>query len=103
MPSVCIFGSVARKNQDSLSDKDALIIFDGSETCKELKRQWSGQGWSVVNYTDKRLTKMADAGSLFVQHLKQEGIILEDANNVLCDLLASYEPKEDYSDQIIES
>lgn len=103
MSSVCIFGSVARKDQDSLSDKDALILFDGSETCKELKRQWSGNGWSVVNYTEKRLTKMADAGSLFVQHLKQEGIILEDANNVLSDLLASYEPKADYSSQITET
>lgn len=103
MSSVCIFGSVARKDHDGLSDKDVMILFDGSDTSKELKKQWSDNGWSVANYTKKRLAKMSDAGSLFIQHLKQEGIILNDTNNVLNDLLISYSPKDNYSEHISES
>lgn len=103
MTSICIFGSVARKDQDSLSDKDVLILFDGSDRCKQLKLQWTNWGWSVASYTPNRLKKMANAGSLFVQHLKQEGFILEDADGVLNGILSSYEPKPDYSTQITES
>ena len=103
MASICIFGSVARKDQDSLSDKDALIMSDGSDASKLLRKQWIGQGWSVASYTENRLTKMADAGSLFVQHLKQEGILYTDPNNFLRDTLAAYTPKADYSDQITET
>lgn len=103
MTSICIFGSVARKDQDGLSDKDVLILFDGSDKCKQLKRQWTDGGWAVASYTPSRLKRMANAGSLFVQHLKQEGLILEDTTGVLNDILSSYEPKPDYSAQITES
>lgn len=103
MTAICIYGSVARKDQDDLSDKDALILFDGSDRCKELKRKWTDEGWSVASYTPKRLKKMANAGSLFVQHLKQEGLILEDTSGILSDILSAYEPKPDYSAEIIES
>lgn len=103
MTSICIFGSVARKDQDALSDKDALILFDGTETCKHLNKDWGSKGWSVANYTSNRLSKMANAGSLFIQHLKQEGIILQDTGDVLGDILASYKPKSDYSDQVNET
>ena len=103
MGSICIYGSVARKDQDDLSDKDVLILFDGSDRCKQLKRKWTDGGWSVASYTPKRLRKMAHTGSLFVQHLKQEGIILEDTNGILNDILSAYEPKADYSADIDES
>lgn len=103
MTSICIYGSIARKDQDSLSDKDALILFDGSAKCQQLIRQWTIRGWSVANYTPNRLKKMANSGSLFIQHLKQEGLILEDPDSVLNDILSSYEPRSDYSAQIAES
>ena len=103
MTAICIYGSVARKDQDDLSDKDALILFDGSDRCRELKRKWTDGGWSVASYTPKRLKKMANAGSLFIQHLKQEGLILEDTTGILNDILSVYEPRPDYSADIIES
>ena len=46
---------------------------------------------------------MANAGSLFIQHLKQDGLILEDTTGILNDILSVYEPKPDYSAEIIES
>ena len=70
MTSICIFGSVARKDQDCLSDKDALILFDQSEDCKGQISRWKANNWSVATYTPSRLKKMADAGSLFVQRYK---------------------------------
>lgn len=103
MTAICIYGSVARKDQDNLSDKDALILFDGSDRCNQMKRKWTDGGWSVASYTPKRLKKMAIAGSLFVQHLKQEGLILEDTAGILNDILSAYEPKPDYTTEIIES
>ncbi len=97
MAAICIYGSVARKDQDDLSDKDVLILFDGSNGYNKMKRKWADGGWSVASYTPKRLKKMANAGSLFVQHLKQEGLILEDTTGILNDILSAYEPKPDYS------
>ncbi len=103
MTSICIYGSVARHNQDVLSDKDALILFDGSDACRTQGNKWKSKGWSVATYTPQRLHKMADAGSLFVQHLKQEGLIVSDSGQVLSDILAGYSPKSDYSADIDQS
>ena len=103
MTSICIYGSVARRDQDDLSDRDVLILFDGSDRCKQVMREWADRGWSVSSYTPKRLKKMANAGSLFVQHLKQEGLVQADTTSVLTDILDAYEPKTDYSTQITEA
>ncbi len=100
MTSICIYGSVARRNQDALSDKDALIIFDNSDECRIQINNWKSRGWSVATYTESRLKKMAGAGSLFVQHLKQEGLIVSDNNHVLENILNGYTPKPDYSDDM---
>ena len=103
MTSICIYGSVARKDQDRLSDKDALILFDGSAECKDQISRWKANNWSVATYTPIRLQKMADAGSLFVQHLKQEGLIVEDSTQVLSQILATYQPCTSYRSEIEKS
>jgi hypothetical protein len=43
---------------------------------------------------------MAHHGSLFLQHLKTESVILKDVNSRLQNLLQSFQPKQDYSRDI---
>jgi len=98
--AVCIFGSVARDQNDCYSDKDILIISDKKLEALEVIEKWAEEGWSVAFYTWERLAKMARIGSLFIQHLKQDGIIKSDPSLKLSKLLSEYEPKKDYGDVI---
>lgn len=95
--SICVFGSSARVSTDSLSDRDVLVV--ASEKCRRdnIVRHWRQQGWSVAVYSPSRLLKMIEAQSLFVQHLRFEGIIVEDANGWLADHLNNARPKQSYS------
>lgn len=101
--SVCIFGSVARASTDSLSDRDVLVICDDSQRTAQLAAEWREMHWSVSAYTSSRFLRMVDAGSLFVQHLKHEGIILADENGWLSGCLQRAKPKSSYLDDAISS
>lgn len=94
--STCVFGSVARSNSDQLSDKDVLIISNCRERRLELSRQWKSQGWSVSSYTPSRFMALVAAGSLFVQHLKYEGLIIADRNSWLRTTLDFAKPRRSY-------
>ena len=76
--SICVFGSVARSSEDNLSDKDVLIVAEELALREFLSSKWRKEGWNVSMYTPRRFEKMAQSGSLFVQHLKHEGSIIED-------------------------
>ena len=95
--SICIFGSSARVSTDCLSDRDLLVV--ASEKCRRdnIVRHWRRQGWSVAVYSPSRFLKMIAAQSLFVQHLRFEGIIVEDAYGWLADHLNNARPKQSYS------
>ena len=95
--SVCVFGSSARGSSDNLSDRDLLVISDDSIHRRQLTELWSRKNWSVASYTPTRFQKLVESGSLFVQHLRQEGQILQDAGNWLREHLAKARPKESYS------
>ena len=94
--AICVFGSHSRGSKDEFSDKDVLICGPSrGESCK-LINDWEANNWSVAFYTWKRLDQMSKAGSLFLQHLKQEGDILHDGSSRLKNALQKYQPKESY-------
>ncbi len=99
--SVCIFGSAARKTLDTLSDKDVLIVAGNTRRRQLLAKKWAGDGWSVAVYTPNRIIAMVRKGSLFVQHLKREGIIITDNQGWLSSILHLAEPKRSYEDDFL--
>ena len=99
--SVCIFGSAARETSDALSDKDVLIVTGDPYRRHQLTRKWVGDGWSVAAYSPSRIRAMTRKGSLFVQHLKREGIIITDNRGWLASLLNSAKPKQSYENDFL--
>jgi len=98
--SVCIFGSIARGAVDALSDKDVLIVSNDSERIRCLCKDWEARGYSVSSYTPSRLFHLKKVGSLFLQHLKTEGLIIQDKENWLERFLYSCQAKNSYDHEI---
>jgi predicted nucleotidyltransferase len=82
--ALMLFGSRARGDHLATSDVDVLQVV------KEGPRSYSSDGFSVVAYTVEQLRSMAQSHSLFLLHLKIEGIILSDPEGVLGGILDSY-------------
>lgn len=101
--SICIFGSYARCSRDQYSDQDILVVCDDRYRLKQLREFWISSGWSVSAYSSNRFSKMAQSGSLFVQHLKLEGNIVEDKGGWLRHKLDHASPKKSYSFDAYES
>ena len=91
-----IFGSTARGDSDTFSDRDMLIVSNDETDLRLLKSKYNSAGWSCTAYSWSRLQGAANQGSLFVQHLKQESKILSDPSNRLAHLLDQYSPKGSY-------
>ncbi len=94
--SLAIFGSAARGDVDSFSDRDLLIVSDDKDILAAFKSRYSARGWSCTAYSWERLQRAADRGSLFVQHLKQEAQILLDSENRLAQLFANFATNASY-------
>ncbi|MFZ2854003.1 MAG: nucleotidyltransferase domain-containing protein [Rhodocyclaceae bacterium] len=94
--SAAIFGSVARGDNDTLSDRDLLVIsqWHAPEQSVELLRQC---GYSPAAYTWRSLESLSRHKSLFLLHLKLEGKIVKDENARLEAFLSSVEASRDYS------
>ena len=90
------FGSAARSSSDQMSDRDVLVVSGDSQRRQQLFDHWRKAGWSVANYSPSRLLKMIGAGSLFIQHLKLEGILLRDQGGWLERALRSAESNQSY-------
>lgn len=101
--SVCVFGSVARKRCDELSDRDLLVVAPTAAEAESESNQWRASGWSVSPFAQHQITSMSERGSLFIQHLKLEGIILKDTDLFLHSVLKSFEPKLDYRKEMQDS
>ena len=100
MSSQVIYGSFARQDNDLFSDKDIGIFCDElSEVNNELTIL-TNEGWSCAVYTYERFQNMADLGLLFVQHIKQDGIVIFDENNKLKAILNKFTPKHTYNAEI---
>ena len=94
--SVYVFGSAARRTTDSLSDRDVLVVAAKKSQRDAISERWRERGWSVAAYSPRRLLKMIRARSLFIQHLRMEGIAIEDRNGWLGYHLRNAKPKRSY-------
>lgn len=101
--SICIFGSTARNSTDQHSDRDVLVAAGNKSRRDELVECWTRRGWSVASYTPSRLQRMIAVGSLFVQHLKLEGRIVEDKFGWLRDTLKDATPRKSYANDAMSS
>ncbi|MEN5395626.1 hypothetical protein [Stenotrophomonas sp. TWI377] len=78
MKAIAEFGSTSRNESDEHSDRDLLIIMDGSWSRAKIARQFSSIGYSCSTLSPSQISFMAKKGSLFVQHLKHEARIIWD-------------------------
>jgi hypothetical protein len=97
------FGSAARRDGDLLSDLDYLIVGDDTDHLRARKAWLNARGFSVADYTWKRLESQSDARTLFMLHLKLEARISVDTAGRLSSLLQAVEPKSNYAQDFRES
>lgn len=76
--AVWLYGSHARGVADSHSDLDILVAADDLTNISEIEGYvpFAMDGASVSRYTWNEITRMAEYGSLFLQHLKLEAVPL---------------------------
>jgi hypothetical protein len=98
-----LFGSAARGDADSLSDRDVLIVDDDLKTLAARSAELTSQGASVASYTFAKLWALAARGALFVQHLKLEAQITRDVGDRLTKLLAEFTPRTNYTTEIADN
>jgi hypothetical protein len=103
MASICIFGSTARNRFDSLSDRDILVVAPSEVELTETSSDWVSAGWSVAGFTNEQIVGIAARGSMFLQHIKQEGQIVRDDERFLATVVDTFRPKENYEDELFDS
>ena len=76
--AIWLYGSHARGTADSQSDLDVLVVLDELASIDEIESSavYAQNNASLSVYTWKEVTRMAEYGSLFLQHLKLEGVPL---------------------------
>lgn len=84
---VMLYGSMARGDATPHSDIDVLAL---GPVQKSVLRD----NLSLTVYEPKKLRRMAEAGSLFVLHLRLEGFLLRDSNGVLRSILDAWQPPD---------
>jgi hypothetical protein len=92
-----LFGSAARRDSDTFSDLDYLIVGETSAQLGPRKRWLTAQGFSVSDYTWRRLERCFNDRTLFALHLTLEARIVFDRANRLRDLFQSFRPKSRYT------
>ena len=88
--ALMMYGSQARGSADAGSDVDVLAVVNQDAGMYSVGRV------SITSYTPSHLHMMAQSSSLFVLHLKREGIVLNDAHGVLARALSAYERIQDF-------
>jgi hypothetical protein len=99
MTSICIFGSHARRTSDPFSDLDALIIGQTADQINGLSAQWKARGWNVSRFGENEFKNLVRGRSLFVQHIKQEGCIIQADFEFMKSALRNYSPKPSYASE----
>lgn len=98
-----IFGSTARGDTDTLSDRDILIADDDTRLLNRRGSDLRERGWSVAPYTFAKLEALSSRGALFIQHLRKEGKLIVDTHGRLGTLLRHYKPLNDYSHDLADN
>jgi hypothetical protein len=92
-----IFGSSARGDADVYSDIDVLLVDDDGTRLKTRKAWLAANGFSVSDYSWRRLFNLFEKRALFATHLKLESKVLHDARGRYRDLLSSSQTATDYT------
>jgi hypothetical protein len=77
--SVWLYGSYARGDPDLMSDKDLLVVCDEGNSLQDLSLQlpaYNLRDGQVSQYSWSEIREMASYGSLFLEHLKLEGVVI---------------------------
>ena len=82
--ALMLFGSKARGDDNDLSDTDILQVRT------EFGESYKTGRFAVSVYTPESLVDAAERGSLFILHLKIEGVILSDSTGILANCIAQY-------------
>lgn len=98
--SIALYGSHARGDADGISDSDLLVVDQDPDVLSKVSTILHLYGFSCATYTWEKLSQMAAHGSLFLQHLKSESIILRDCDSRLGCFLQSFQPSHDYTNDI---
>ncbi|MDY0274023.1 MAG: hypothetical protein RBR42_01125 [Desulfomicrobium sp.] len=101
--SSAIYGSVARNDCDIYSDKDLLYAYDQGFYPDSSIISKQKAGWNCSAYTYENLDYLSKIGALFIQHLKQDSVIVWDHNERLSNIVSKYTPKKEYCDEIKEA
>lgn len=101
--SEAIFGSAARGDADTMSDRDILIVDDNVTVLRERAKALTDEGWSVAAYTFAKLFALCGKGALFIQHIKLESSLLVDQDGRLERVLADFELRASYQNEIHEN
>ena len=96
--AVALFGSRVRGDSDAYSDVDLLVLRD--HMVHRDRNRFTSLGFSVSAFTWAQFGRMAEEGSLFLQHLKQESIVLLDPTGKLTSTLADFMPCGDHKSKI---
>ncbi|WP_156401021.1 nucleotidyltransferase domain-containing protein [Acidovorax sp. Root568] len=99
--SLALFGSVPRGDADQFSDRDVLLA--GACEDQIMRSNLANAGYSPSVYTWPQMEALSRDGSLFLQHIKQEGHVLRDRHGRLNSLLERYRPLVDYRHRIEEN
>jgi hypothetical protein len=97
--SVAIFGSLARGDVDSLSDRDVFVVCDGHNDTTTYIAHLRRFGWSPTVYTWSRLHGAIRRGDLFIQHLRHEARIVQDPEDKLAHVLSKFKPRSSYKSE----
>lgn len=89
--ALLIYGSVARGTDDPGSDLDVLELVEKNPRSYRLGRA------NITQYVPAHLHAMATQGSLFVLHLKTDGVTIEDPNGTLARALKAYVAPSSYA------
>ena len=100
--AVAAFGSSARGDSDSMSDRDLLVVCDTMSEVRATKARFVCYGWEVSGWTWASFIALSKRGSLFVDHLSREAVILWDPSNNLRDTLASFQLRADYFSEMTD-
>jgi hypothetical protein len=90
--AVMLYGSHARGDATSRSDVDVLQIVP------QRRPSYRRGRLSVVTATAESLRALATSSSLFVLHLREEGMLVRDTSHVLEDILMSFCSPAAYDD-----